>query len=208
MILETLVVGPVQTNCYVVACDSTRQGLVIDPGGNAGGIARTIERLGIDVRRIVLTHFHFDHMTAAEALCETTGAPVTIHESGVPLLADPPELFRLLSPTEPSDLVIEEPLREGDVLTVGMLRLEVRHTPGHSPDGISLWLPGHKLLFSGDALFRGSVGRTDFPGSDHATLLRSIREQILTLPDDTRVLSGHGPETTVGYERRSNPFLR
>ena len=208
MILETLVVGPVQTNCYVVACDSTRQGLVIDPGGNVGGIARTIERLGIDVRRIVLTHFHFDHMTAAEALCETTGAPVTIHESGVPLLADPPELFRLLSPTEPSDLVIEEPLREGDVLTVGMLRLEVRHTPGHSPDGISLWLPGHKLLFSGDALFRGSVGRTDFPGSDHATLLRSIREQILTLPDDTRVLSGHGPETTVGYERRSNPFLR
>jgi len=208
MILETLVVGPVQTNCYVVACDSTRQGLVIDPGGNAGGIARTIERLGIDVRRIVLTHFHFDHMTAAEALCESTGAPVTIHESGVPLLADPPELFRLLSPTEPSDLVIEEPLREGDVLTVGTLRLEVRHTPGHSPDGISLWLPGHKLLFSGDALFRGSVGRIDFPGSDHATLLRSIREQILTLPDDTRVFSGHGPETSVGYERRSNPFLR
>ena len=208
MILETLVVGPVQTNCYVVACDSTRQGLVIDPGGNAGGIARTIERLGIDVRTIVLTHFHFDHMTAAETLSESTGAPVTVHELGVALLADPPEIFRLLSPTEPSDLVIKDPLKHGDVLTIGTLRLEVRHTPGHSPDGISLWLPGHKLLFSGDALFRGSVGRTDFPGSDHATLLRSIREQILTLPDDTRVFSGHGPETSVGYERRSNPFLR
>lgn len=208
MILETLLAGQLQTNCYIVGCERTRKTLVVDPGGDAPLIEEALQEQYLTVQEIVLTHFHFDHMLAAEALCESTGAPLAIHAAGAPLLANQPALFRFFAPGLPSNLHADHLLQAGERLSVGDIEVQIRHTPGHSPDGISLWLPSEGLMLCGDALFREDIGRTDFPGSDQQLLLRSIREQIFTLPDETRLYPGHGPATTVGHEKRHNPWLR
>jgi glyoxylase-like metal-dependent hydrolase (beta-lactamase superfamily II) len=207
MILETLVVGKQQTNCYLLACEASRQALVVDPGDDAPAIEQVLAAHDLCLQQIVLTHFHFDHMLAAPELMRRTGAPLAMHRAGVKLLADPPAVFRFFAPDVPRDLVVSQPLQHGDLLTIGELAVSVRHTPGHSPDGISLYVAAEGVLFCGDALFREGIGRTDFPNSDHYRLLQSIRERILSLPDATRLLPGHGPESTVGHEKRHNPWL-
>lgn len=208
MILKTLPVGMLQVNCYILGSGMTRQAIVIDPGDSANEILATLRRHGLSLARILGTHGHFDHILACRPLQEITGAPFYIHQADVPVVAtmqrtcqawlgydpgDPPEITGFLTP--------------GEVVEVGDIRLEVRYTPGHSPGGVTLVDHANRCAFTGDALFAGSIGRTDFPGSSLEALLDGIRNQILTLPDDYAVLSGHGPASTVGVERRTNPFL-
>ncbi|NLG50001.1 MAG: MBL fold metallo-hydrolase [Chloroflexi bacterium] len=207
MMLRTLTVGRLGTNCYVVACERTRQAMVVDPGDDAQDIQRALDELEAQARLIVLTHFHFDHMLAADPLRRETGATLAIHEADAAHLTRPPALFRFFSPNVPEGLVADQLLHDGDALAVGDIRVEVLHTPGHSPGGISLWLPEEQVVFSGDALFRQGIGRTDFPGCSSDLLLRSIREKLFALPDETVVYPGHGPATTIGYEKQHNPWV-
>lgn len=206
MIVRTLEVGMLRTNCYLVASQSSREAAVIDPGGDPALILGTLEELEATTRWILLTHFHFDHIMATPELIRETGAPLAIHEAEARLLAKPPALFRFARPDVPG-LTADRLLRDGDTVTVGEVTLEVLHTPGHSPGGVSFYAAGAGIVFCGDALFAEGVGRTDFPGSSAEQLVRSIRERLFVLPDDTVVYPGHGPSTTIGHERRANPWV-
>ena len=208
MILETLPVGMLQVNCYVLGCESSRQGVVIDPGDQPGAILGALRRHGLTLTAILGTHAHFDHLLACRPLQEATAAPFYLHPADRPLVAAMQRTciaWLGYDPGEPPK--VDRDLVAGETLEFGEIRLEARHTPGHSPGGVTFVEHANRRAFAGDALFAGSVGRTDFPGSDHATLIGSIMSEILSLPDEYAVLSGHGPATTVGAERRSNPFL-
>jgi hydroxyacylglutathione hydrolase len=207
VILKTYVVGALKTNAYLVGCERTREAMLIDPGAEAARLLRGAKDEDLQIKRIVLTHFHFDHLLAAKEVRAKSAARLAIHEAEAELLANPPSLFRVFHPSIPRDVVADDLLRDGDHLHIGDLDVEVLHTPGHSPGGISLWIATERVSFSGDALFREGLGRTDFPGCDHEALIRSIRDKLFSLPDETRVYPGHGPATTVGHERRHNPWL-
>lgn len=207
MILDALQVGPLQVNCYVVGCERTREAVVIDPGDESGRIAELLAKRGLRLKAILLTHAHFDHLGAARELRALTGAEVVVGAGEEPLLghlAEQAAFFRMPTVEHPGPV---RTVADGDVIAVGRLRLEVIATPGHSPGGISLYLREAGVVFSGDTLFWGSVGRTDLPGSDHAALLRSLRSALGALPDETRVLPGHEEETTIGLEKEQNPFF-
>jgi len=205
MELITLPVGFTATNCYVVACERTRETLVVDPGDEAEIILQEIMSRGLSVKLIVLTHFHFDHVGAVREIQQATGAPVCIGAGDAPHLESPPVMFGARGP---AGLKAERLLHNGDTIQVGDITATVLETPGHSPGGISLYVPDEATLFGGDTLFHQGVGRTDLPGSSTATLVNSIRTQLYTLHDDTVVYPGHGPQTTIGYEKRHNPFVR
>jgi glyoxylase-like metal-dependent hydrolase (beta-lactamase superfamily II) len=207
LIVERLVVGPLQTNCYVVGDAATREALVIDPGGDADRILATLERLGLKAKLIVNTHGHFDHIMANGALIKATGAPLAIHADDKDMLSNPLKGFAFLAGKMRPSPAASVFLEEGSRLTVGPHEFQVLHTPGHSAGSISLWCTAQKVVFCGDVLFTMGIGRTDFPGGSHRTLLQSIREKLFALPDDTVVCSGHGPESTIGYERAHNPWL-
>jgi len=207
MILQALAVGQLKTNCYLVGCPHTHEALVIDPGGDAEDILSAVRELGVQVRRIALTHFHFDHVLAVEPVRSATGASLLIHKDDAQHLTNPPALFRFFVPGTPRGLVADRTLQDGDTLAVGELTVKVLHTPGHSPGGISLWMPAEGVVFCGDTLFRDGLGRTDFPGSSYEMLVESIHNKLFTLPDETMVYPGHGPPTTIGYERRNSPWL-
>lgn len=200
-------VTPLEENCYVVWDDETRDAVVIDPGGEADLILTFLKDRALNVRLILNTHGHIDHIGANAALRTATGAPIGVHPHDAPMLSS-----RLLCGADWVGLPFEEHspdflLAEGEAVGEGALRFEVTHTPGHSPGSVMLHLPEAGLLFSGDLVFAGAVGRWDLPGGDQQTLFQSIREKFLALPDSTRVLPGHGPGTTVGYERRTNPYV-
>ena len=207
MLLRTLAVGQLKTNCYLLADERDGRAFVVDPGGDLDLILANIQEVGVRLEKIVLTHFHFDHVLAAAPLRRETGAPLAIHHSEAEHLFDPPALFRFFAPNTPKGIRADELLHDGDVLKLGDLSLQVMHTPGHSPGGISLWVASEKVVFCGDTLFRYGVGRTDFPGSSAETLKRSIRRKLFSLPDETVVYPGHGPDTTIGEERRHNPWV-
>lgn len=199
-------VGPLACNCYVVGDPETRQAIVIDPGGDASDLAAAISEQRLTVTSIVATHAHFDHILAAEELRSLTGAPVLMHRDDRPLLGWMQEsglLFLGMDVGPPPEIDTE--VAEGDSLVAGSASLEVLHTPGHSPGSVSLL--GTDNVFAGDTLFAGSVGRFDLPGGDGETLDRSIRSRLLVLADDMMVRPGHGPSTTVGRERTTNPFV-
>jgi hydroxyacylglutathione hydrolase len=206
VIVKSLSVGIIQTNCYIVGCEKTRAGAIIDPGDEAERIFNEVEELRLVIKYILNTHAHFDHVGGNASLVIATGASLAIHPLELPLLRmkGGAALFGLNAPQSP-DPDVE--LQEGDVLEVGKLRLEVLFTPGHTPGHVSFYERNAGVVFDGDVLFAGSIGRTDLPGGDYDTLLHSIHEKLLTLPDETRICSGHGPETTVGAERRGNPWL-
>lgn len=207
MIFEHLVVGPFQCNCFILGCAETRQALVVDPGDALETIAGRLAAHGLTVTTIVATHAHLDHVGAMSGLGEATGAPTCLHPEDRFLyehLGMQASLFGLLTP--PSGPVTRW-LKDGDTLTWGRRRAEVIHTPGHTPGSVCFWVEDRALLFTGDTLFKGSVGRTDLWGGDHPTLMRSIRERLLTLPADARVLPGHGPGTSLGREADGNPFI-
>jgi glyoxylase-like metal-dependent hydrolase (beta-lactamase superfamily II) len=206
MIVETLQLGPVGTNGFVVADDGTGEAAVIDPGGDAPRVLAALDRRRLRPVAVVATHAHFDHVGAVRDLVGVTGAPFLVGEHERPALEVAAERAMLLfgiaiPPPPPPDRL----LRDGDVLALGGLRFTVVHTPGHSPGHICLI--GEGVAFVGDVVFPGSIGRTDLPGGDLDALLRSIATHILPLPDETVLYSGHGPATTVGRERRTNPFL-
>jgi len=208
MIIKGLEVGPFFSNCYVVGSKKTKEGMIIDPGAEAGLILKTVNDFGLSIKIIVATHMHGDHIGALAQVKEATGAEFAVHEAEGSKKAT--QTFNQLmgallggsfrSPPEPDRL-----LREGDIIDVGELRFAVLHTPGHSPGGICL--VGYGLAFVGDTLFNLSIGRTDFPGGDYDQLMESIHTKLMVLPDETRVLCGHMQETTIGFERQRNPFV-
>ena len=213
LLVHRLVVSPFETNCYIAACpprslgdESTREAVIIDPGAEAHLISDAVYGCDVTVFGIVNTHGHADHIGSNAALKGEFECPIMIHEMDAPLLTDPQANLSasigfggIVSP--PADRL----LKEGDEIVVGGLILKVIHTPGHTPGGICLY--GEGTLFSGDALFMDGIGRSDFPGGDHHLLIESIRTKLLTLPDETIVHPGHGPNTTIGREKRENPWL-
>jgi hydroxyacylglutathione hydrolase len=205
MVLIRLVVGPLQVNCFILADEKTLEAVVIDPGDDARSILKVIKDKGLKVKYIVDTHAHFDHVGANKAIKDATGAELLLHEADAPVLATVSHQSRSFGMDPVSSPPADRYVKHGDVITAGEVSLKVLHTPGHTPGGISLLEQG--MVFTGDALFAGSIGRADFPGGDLMTLLRSIKIHLMTLPDDTKVFSGHGPASTIGDERRDNPFL-
>jgi len=204
MILNKLVVGPLASNCYIVGSESNKEGMIIDPGDEAEVILRNVKDLGLEIRSIVLTHGHIDHIGALKEVKEATGAEVTIHTDEAQALQKQP-LSTLLGLAYPTPLPPDRLLQDGDSMDIGDVHFLVLHTPGHSPGGICLL--GQGVVFSGDTLFNYGIGRTDLPGGSHSQLMNSIHTKLMILPDNTVVYPGHGPETTIGTERRGNPFL-
>jgi glyoxylase-like metal-dependent hydrolase (beta-lactamase superfamily II) len=205
VIIESLQLGPIGTNAYVVGDPASGAAVVVDPGDEAPRVLALLDRLGLRLDAIVATHAHFDHVGAVRPLVEVTRAPFLLFHAELPVLqvaADRAEMFGLEIPPPPTP---DRLLREGETVSMGGADFRVAHTPGHSPGHMCLLADG--VAFVGDVVFQGSIGRTDLPGADHLTLLRSIATHILTLPDATILYNGHGPATTVGRERRTNPFL-
>lgn len=191
-------------NCFIVGCEKTREAAVIDPGDEPDKILLALAGLKLKVKYIINTHGHFDHVGGNKKMKEVTGADLLIHSNDAPMLS---YLSKSASAwglnaedSPPPDLMV----KDGDEIKFGEITLKVIHTPGHSPGGISLYSDG--IVFVGDTLFAGSIGRTDFPGGDFETLIASIRKKLFVLGDDVRVLAGHGPETTIGAEKKYNPF--
>lgn len=207
MIHEILPVGMLQCNCSILGDEATREAMIIDPGDEAERILAAIGRLGLRVRQIVITHAHIDHVMAAAAVKRATGAPVAMHPGEKELYDNLGPQAAWLGVPAPERVEIDLWLKAGDTLRVGETEMEVRFTPGHSPASISLWIPSEKKAIVADTLFRRSIGRTDLPGADHATLIRSIREKLFTLPPETVAVPGHGELTTIGEEIRWNPFF-
>lgn len=204
MLLERMEVGLFATNCYLVACPETKEAVIIDPGAEGDRILQRVQDLKLKVRYVLNTHAHIDHIGANEQLRKALRVPLLAHEADLPRYHSPQTglaLFMGKVEVAPPDRF----LREGDNLQVGTLQIRVLETPGHSPGGIILEING--ALFVGDTLFAGSIGRTDFQGGSFPQLIQSIKDKILSYPDDTKVYPGHGPPTTVGDERRYNPFL-
>jgi len=204
-IIEILELGPYFVNCYVVGDPESKRGFIIDPGWDAERIINFVERHGLKIEKIIITHGHADHIGALDEVRSHFGATVLIGEKDARMLADPSANLSTLADGQLSVDPADEFLCEGDKVTAGKFTFTVLETPGHSPGSISLY--GHGVVFTGDALFLGSIGRTDFPGSSHETLLNSIKTKLFVLPDDTIVYSGHGPDTSIGQEREFNPFV-
>lgn len=206
--IVTLRLGPVQTNAYLVADGSTGEAVVIDPAAEGDLILEQAARRGWQISNIWLTHAHFDHLAGAAAIARgcNPAPPVALHPDDHWLWRNQggAQLFGLRIDPGPEPAI---DLAHGQILHLGELELEVRHTPGHSPGHVIFYCAAEGVVFCGDTIFQGSIGRTDLPGGDYQTLITSIQTQILTLPDETRLLSGHGPATTVGRERVYNPFL-
>jgi glyoxylase-like metal-dependent hydrolase (beta-lactamase superfamily II) len=206
VILERLAVGPLKVNCFIVACPETLEAAVIDPGDEGPRILEQAENRGLNVRMVINTHGHFDHIGANRYLVEQTGAELLLHRDDLPLFDKADEHAATFGfKTEPSPQP-NRLLEGGETLNLGKLEILVLATPGHSPGGISLYASSH--VFTGDALFAQSIGRTDLPGGDLDQLLGAIRDKLLVLPDETLVHPGHGPDSTIGREKVLNPFLR
>jgi glyoxylase-like metal-dependent hydrolase (beta-lactamase superfamily II) len=205
MIVEKIIVGPLASNCYIVADDVVPEGIIIDPGDEAGAILERVGELGIDIKYILLTHGHLDHIAAAAKVKEATGASLAVHTEEADGLHDK-TLGLFMGVTLPEVPRPDWLLRGWESIEFGGLSFTVLHTPGHSPGGICLL--GEGVLFSGDTLFYRGIGRSDMPGGDPEKLLQSIHTRLLILPDETVVCPGHGPQTNIGDERRSNPFLQ
>jgi glyoxylase-like metal-dependent hydrolase (beta-lactamase superfamily II) len=205
IILRKMVVGQMDTNCYILGCAATKDGAVIDPGGDADAVKSAIEDMGLTIRIIVNTHGHVDHMAANAEVKRATGAELMIHEYDAGMLQDPTTNLSASAFGPVVSPAADRLLVDGDTIKVGTLQLNVLHTPGHTEGGICLL--GRGYVFSGDTLFAGSVGRSDFPGGDPTVLVHSIRSRLLCLADTTAVLPGHGPNTTIGNEKECNPYL-
>ena len=207
MIITTLPVGLIQTNCYVVGCEDTMVGAIIDPGGHPERILAEVERQGLTIRYVLDTHAHFDHTDANGAIVAATGATLALHPGDLPLLkaSGGAMFFGMKAQTSPPP---DLELADGDELAVGKLRFQVLHTPGHTQGHVCFYEAAEGVLFDGDVLFYRGVGRTDLPGGNWSQLMDSIQRVLFALPDETVVYSGHGPATTIGQEKQLNPWLQ
>ena len=208
MILEMLTVGPFQENCYVIGDQESRVGALIDPGDEAARIAMAVEETGLDIGSIIVTHAHIDHVGAVAALTEEYACPVLMHAEAEPELEGLPTQAMMMGIRFGKAPKVDRYVEDEEVVEVGDLRLRSLYTPGHAPGHLAFYLQDEGLVLSGDALFAGSVGRVDLPGGSMEVLMQSIEERLLTLPNETVVCPGHGPRTTIGNERTSNPFLQ
>jgi len=208
MILETFPVGPLECNCTILGDEEAREAIVIDPGDEVGRIQRRLAELGLKLKQILVTHAHIDHVGGALRLKRLTGAPILLNENDLPLLKMMAAQANWLGVPTPETAPPDETLADG--LRVGLDRYpaQVLHTPGHTQGSVCLHFAPLKMVIAGDTLFAGSIGRTDLPGGNYGQIIDSIQTRLLTLPDETKVLPGHGPATTIGAERQSNPFLR
>jgi hydroxyacylglutathione hydrolase len=211
MIVESQAVGPFFKNGYVVGCEETGEAILIDPGDEAAALLAFAERSGLKIRHILLTHAHVDHVTGVAAARRALGAPVYLHRDDLLLYEHAVEMGAMFGLTVEAPPPVDVFYAPAQVIAFGTYDVRVHHTPGHSPGGVCLQVgkkgTAGKELFVGDTLFAGSIGRTDLPGADHQTLLASIRTVLFPRGDDAIVHSGHGPDTTIGQERRTNPFL-
>ncbi len=208
MIHEILPVGPLQCNCSVIGDETTHEAMVIDPGDDMGDILALIQKHNLQIKRIVITHAHIDHVGGAMKLRAATGAPILLNHNDYTLLKMLDLQAAWIGMESPGKVEIEHSLGESDKVEAGALLANVMHTPGHTEGSICLYFPAQKKLIAGDTLFAGSIGRTDLPGGSFDKIISSLQEKLLTLPDETVVVPGHGPLTTIGAERDSNPFLR
>jgi glyoxylase-like metal-dependent hydrolase (beta-lactamase superfamily II) len=204
LIIEKLEVGPIMANCFILGCEETHKAAVIDPGDEAERILYKLAGHKLTVTSIINTHGHFDHVSANKELKNATGAELIIHAADAPMLASLSEMAAAFGLSCDNSPPPDRTVDEGDTIAFGNIEMKVLHTPGHSPGGISL-VCGNRV-FVGDTLFAGSIGRTDFPGGDFDTLISAIRTKLFPLGDEVMVFCGHGPETTIGREKRTNPF--
>lgn len=208
MVLETFPVGLLQCNCTLLGDEATGEAMVIDPGDNVAHILKRLAAHKLTLKQIVVTHAHIDHVGGALRLKRATGAPILLNENDLPLLNMMDVQATWLGVQPPEVAAPDENARAGMVVGIANYKAEVLHTPGHTQGSICLHFAPEKLLFAGDTLFAGSIGRTDLPGGDPRQLLFSIHDKLMTLPDETRVVPGHGAETTIGVERETNPWFK
>lgn len=207
MIHEILPVGPLQCNCSVVGDETTREAMVIDPGDDIEAVLALIEKHNLKVKQIVITHAHIDHVGGAMKLRAATGAPILLNQNDYALLKMLDVQAAWIGMKNPGKMEIDHSVGQADTVRAGGLTANVIHTPGHTEGSVCLYFPAESKLIAGDTLFAGSIGRTDLPGGSMEKIMRSLREKVMALPDDTLVVPGHGPLTTIGEERESNPFL-
>ncbi|MBV8051310.1 MAG: MBL fold metallo-hydrolase [Acidobacteriaceae bacterium] len=208
MIHEILPVGPLQCNCSLIGDEITREAMVIDPGDDIEDILAVIAKHQLQVKQIVITHAHIDHVGGAMKLRTATGAPILLNQNDYALLKMLDMQAVWVGMDSPGQVDIDQSVKQADNITAGSLVANVIQTPGHTEGSICLYFPKEQKLIAGDTLFAGSIGRTDLPGGSFEKIIRSLHEKVLALPDETLVVPGHGPLTTIGAERESNPFLK
>ena len=207
MIFETTVVGPLSVNCFIVACERSREGIVVDPGGDVQLIAGIVRHHGLKIHTIINTHGHFDHIGGNRQALETFGARLLIHQADAPMLGRAAEVSRKYGLEGENSPEADGYLVDGMDIFFGECSLKVFHTPGHTPGGCCLYFKEEHKVITGDTLFADSIGRTDLPGGSHDQLLTSIRTKLFILPDDVIAYPGHGPHTTIGHEKKHNPYF-
>ncbi|MDD2539864.1 MAG: MBL fold metallo-hydrolase [Desulfuromonadaceae bacterium] len=207
MIFESIIVGPLSVNSYIVACAQSHEGIVIDPGGDVDLIISLVEKYGLKIHTIINTHGHFDHVGGNLQAVAAFGAKLLIHKADAPLLGHSAEIARKYGLQGENSPEADSYLVDGMDIFFGMNRLKVFHTPGHTQGGCCLYFEDQRKVITGDTLFADSIGRTDLPGGSHEQLLESIRTKLFTLPDDVVAYPGHGPHTTIGHEKSCNPYF-
>jgi len=208
VIHKVIPVGPLQCNCSILGDEQTHEAMVIDPGDQIDDILEILRGEGLSLKQIVITHAHIDHVGGAMKLKAATGAPILMNQDDYALLRMLDMQAMWVGMRPPGDVKIDEGLSEGRVLKIGSVPATVVHTPGHTEGSICLYMADEKKLIAGDTLFAGSIGRTDLPGGSFEKIIRSLHNRVLALPDETEVTPGHGPKTTIGDERETNPFLQ
>lgn len=206
MILKTLIVGQLDVNCYIVGCEQTKEAVIIDPGGDAADILALIARLGVKPKYVICTHGHGDHIGALDEVSSATSAQVLIHSADAEMLTNPQKNFSAYFGQSIILKALFKTVADGEIIKVGGLELGILHTPGHTQGGICIQV--EDVVFTGDTLFAGSVGRSDLPGGNHSQLIQEIKAKLLTLPGQTKVFPGHGPDSLIEKEEKHNSFLK
>jgi glyoxylase-like metal-dependent hydrolase (beta-lactamase superfamily II) len=207
MIHEIFPVGPLQCNCSVIGDESTHEAIVVDPGDNIDRVLLALHKHQLKLKQIVITHGHIDHVGGAMKLKQATGAPICLNSNDQMQLQFLDQMAAWIGIESPGPVTIDAHLPHDSTIFVGNIQAKAIHTPGHTEGSSCIYFPSEKKLIAGDTLFAGSIGRTDLPGGDSGKIIRSLHERVLTLPEDTIVIPGHGPATTIGEEKQSNPFV-